>query len=57
MKPSPGAGLIVMLFAVVVVWPLSERYGVPAVVVIGPLFQSSATTDCVSVAGSAFAHA
>ena len=54
---SPGAGWIVMLFDAVVVWPLSVRNGVPTVVVIEPLFQSSAIAGCVSVAGSPFAHA
>ena len=56
MKLSPGAHVIVIELIDDVAWPVRTRYGVPAVVVIEPLFQSCAITACVSVAGSAFAQ-
>jgi hypothetical protein len=56
-KPSPGAVVMVMLFDVDVVCPVSETNGVPDVVVIDPLFHNHATTGCVSVDGMLAAHA
>lgn len=50
-KDSPGAAVIVMLFVALVVWPNRLSHCTPDCVKMEPLFQSSATYGCVSVAG------